>query len=42
METGELLCEIRPTRPKGVRHQLRRDGAVPGVLYGPKTSPLTS
>jgi large subunit ribosomal protein L25 len=40
METTELLCEIRPTRPKGVRHQLRRDGAVPGVLYGPKTSPL--
>jgi large subunit ribosomal protein L25 len=40
METGELLCEIRPTRPKGVRHQLRREGAVPGVLYGPKTTPL--
>ena len=40
METTELLCEIRPTRPKGVRHQLRRDGAVPGVLYGPTTSPL--
>ena len=40
METGELLCEIRPTRPKGVRHQLRRDGAVPGVLYGPRTTPI--
>jgi large subunit ribosomal protein L25 len=40
METGELLCEIRPTRPKGVRHQLRREGAVPGVLYGPKTTPM--
>jgi large subunit ribosomal protein L25 len=40
METGELLCEIRPTRPKGVRHQLRREGAVPGVLYGPKTTPI--
>ncbi len=40
METGELLCEIRPIRPKGVRHQLRREGAVPGVLYGPKTTPL--
>ena len=40
METTELLCEIRPTRPKGVRHQLRRDGAVPGVLYGPKSSPM--
>jgi len=40
METGELLCEIRPTRPKGVRHQLRREGAVPGVLYGPKSTPI--
>jgi large subunit ribosomal protein L25 len=40
MQTGELLCEIRPTRPKGVRHQLRREGAVPGVLYGPKTTPI--
>ena len=40
METGELLCEIRPTRPKGVRHQLRREGAVPGVLYGPTTTPI--
>jgi large subunit ribosomal protein L25 len=40
METGELLCEIRPTRPKGVRHQLRREGAIPGVLYGPKTTPI--
>jgi len=40
METAELLCEIRPIRPKGVRHQLRREGAVPGVLYGPKSSPL--
>jgi large subunit ribosomal protein L25 len=40
METGELLCEVRPTRPKGVRHQLRRDGAVPGVLYGPGTAPM--
>ena len=40
METGELLCEVRPTRPKGVRHQLRREGAVPGVLYGPGTTPM--
>lgn len=40
METGELLCDKRPTRPKGVRHQLRREGRVPGVLYGPKTTPI--
>jgi large subunit ribosomal protein L25 len=31
---------MRATRPKGVRHQLRREGAVPGVLYGPKTTPI--
>ena len=40
METGELLCEIRPTRPKGARHQVRREGRVPGVLYGPTTTPM--
>ncbi len=40
METGELLCEKRDTRPKGVRHQVRREGRVPGVLYGPKTAPI--
>jgi large subunit ribosomal protein L25 len=40
METGELLCEKRPTRPKGARHQVRREGRVPGVLYGPKTKPI--
>ena len=40
METGELLCEIRPTTPKGARHQVRREGRVPGVLYGPKTTPM--
>lgn len=40
MESGELLCEKRPTRPKSARHQLRREGRVPGVLYGPKTTPI--
>ena len=40
METGELLCEKRETRPKGVRYGVRREGRVPGVLYGPKTKPL--
>jgi large subunit ribosomal protein L25 len=40
METGELLCEKRPIRPKGARHQVRREGRVPGVLYGPKTTPI--
>ena len=41
METGELLCEKRPTTPKGARHQVRREGRVPGVLYGPKTTPIS-
>lgn len=40
METGELLCEKRQTTPKGVRHQVRREGRVPAVLYGPKTAPI--
>ncbi len=40
METGELTCDKRPTRPKGIRHQLRREGRVPAVLYGPTTAPI--
>ncbi len=40
METGELICEKRNVRPKGVRHQVRREGGVPGVLYGPGTAPV--
>ena len=38
METGELSCEARAARSKGVLHQLRRAGRIPGVLYGPKTT----
>jgi large subunit ribosomal protein L25 len=34
METGELNCEKRPVRPKGIVHALRREGRVPAVLYG--------
>lgn len=37
METGELLCEKRETRSKGLVHQLRHQGRVPAILYGPKT-----
>jgi len=40
METGELACEIRPTKPKSARYGVRREGRVPAVLYGPKTSPI--
>jgi large subunit ribosomal protein L25 len=39
METGELACEIRPTRPKHHTHALRREGRVPAILYGPTTAP---
>ncbi len=38
METGELACEIRPTRPKHHARALRREGRVPAVLYGPTTA----
>jgi large subunit ribosomal protein L25 len=39
METGELACEIRPTRPKHHARALRREGRVPAILYGPTTAP---
>ncbi len=39
METGELACEIRATRPKGRNSALRRSGRIPAVLYGPTTKP---
>ncbi len=35
METGELSCESRPVRPKGIRSGIRRAGRVPAILYGP-------
>jgi len=37
METVELAAEIRATRPKSRRHELRRQGHIPAILYGPKT-----
>jgi large subunit ribosomal protein L25 len=39
METGELSCEKRATRPKGRNNALRRNGRVPAILYGPTTAP---
>lgn len=38
METGELSCEKRATRPKGQNNALRRQGRVPAILYGPTTA----
>lgn len=40
MQTGELACEKRATRPKGQRNALRRNGRVPAILYGPTTVPM--
>ena len=40
METGELACEKRATRPKGQNNALRRSGRVPAILYGPTTAPM--
>jgi len=40
METGELGCEKRATRPKGQNNALRRNGRVPAILYGPTTAPM--
>jgi large subunit ribosomal protein L25 len=34
METAELACEKREVRPKGLVNRVRRDGRVPGVIYG--------
>jgi large subunit ribosomal protein L25 len=34
METVELGCETRQVRPKGMVNRIRREGRVPGVLYG--------
>ena len=41
METGELSCETRAIRPKGLVRQLRRAGKVPAVLYGPGAKPAS-
>ena len=34
METVELGCEIRQTRPKGLVNRIRREGKIPAVIYG--------
>lgn len=34
METVELACEKREIRPKGMVNRVRREGRVPGVIYG--------
>jgi len=34
METVDLTCEKREVRPKGLVNRLRREGRIPGILYG--------
>lgn len=34
METVDLSCEKRAVRPKGLINRLRREGRVPGIVYG--------
>jgi large subunit ribosomal protein L25 len=34
METVDLACEKREVRPKGLVNRIRREGRIPGVLYG--------
>src|SRR5215510_12980807 len=38
METFDLLCEKREVRPKGMANRLRRNGHIPGILYGNQSS----
>jgi large subunit ribosomal protein L25 len=40
METIDLVCEKRATRPKGTVGRLRRQGRVPGVIYGNQSEPV--
>ena len=40
METVEIQIEARELGTKGKLKQLRREGRLPGVFYGPKTQPV--
>jgi large subunit ribosomal protein L25 len=40
METVDLACEKREVRPKGLVNRLRRDGRIPGILYGNLSSAM--
>ncbi|MCP4115474.1 MAG: 50S ribosomal protein L25 [Desulfobacteraceae bacterium] len=41
MELLDLKAEIRETKGKSAARHLRNNEAVPAVLYGPKTEPIT-
>ena len=40
MELIDLKAEIRKGKGKGNARFLRKNGAVPGILYGPRTEPV--
>ena len=40
METLEIQVETREVGSKRQARRMRREGKIPGVLYGPKTSPV--
>ena len=40
METLEIQVQTREVGSKRQARRMRRDGKIPGVLYGPKTSPV--
>ena len=40
METLEIQVETREVGSKRQARRIRRDGKIPGVLYGPKTAPV--
>lgn len=40
MELLELTANLRKSTGKGISRALRRQGLIPGVLYGPKTEPI--
>jgi large subunit ribosomal protein L25 len=40
LETLEIQVEMREVGSKRQARRIRRDGKIPGVLYGPKTAPV--
>ena len=40
MELLDITANIRKSTGKGISRSLRRQGFVPGVLYGPKSQPI--
>ena len=40
MELIELTAKPRETTGKGAARELRRNNAIPAIVYGPKTDPM--